>query len=137
MSLGGPREEESPPLGEEVLGREVGQLEVAVGEDDEAGGVEGVPVRGEGAGGDVRAVGSSDGISWSQVRTGPPLTPTVTRGLLTDTLGDFPQAVRMLQVELVRNICSVSECVSDIYPPQMELSWQEYSQCSVFSVPKD
>ena len=120
MSPGRPGEEERPPLGEEVLGREVGQLEVAVGEDDEAGGVEGVPVRGEGAGGDMRTVGSSDGISWSQVRTGPPLTPTVTRGLLT---------------ELVRNIWSVSEC--DIYPPLLELSWQDYSQCSVFSVPKD
>ena len=48
VSLSGPGEEESPALGEEVLGREVGQLEVAVGEDDEAGGVEALPVRGEG-----------------------------------------------------------------------------------------
>ena len=48
VSFGGPGEEESPALGEKVLGREVSQLEVAVGEDDEAGGVEVLPVRGEG-----------------------------------------------------------------------------------------
>ena len=53
MSLSWCWQEQRPLLTQEILGGHVQQVDVTVGEDDEAGEVQTRPVRGEGAGGEV------------------------------------------------------------------------------------
>ena len=76
MSLGRLREEESPFRFEKILWWQVGEGRVSVGEEDEAGAVEALPVRGEGTPGDLRTVRGKVCICVAKVRSRPPLTPT-------------------------------------------------------------
>ena len=75
MSFGRLREEEAPFRFEKIFRWQVGEDRVSVGEEDEAGGVEALPVRGEGTPGDLRAVLGKVCICVAKVRSRPPLTP--------------------------------------------------------------
>ena len=84
MSLGWCWQEQRPLLTQEILGGHVQQVDVTVGEDDEAGEVQTRPVRGEGAGGEVVTPGGCLGqprhlVRVSEICWSPPGAPAVNK----------------------------------------------------------